>query len=259
MASGIDCDAATKSIILNSVAFARFANCEFDAALQVIDAILALPDDVPAVEIVPARALRGVIEICLGDYEPGRRHLREATEQARALPPSSMHTSRIFGAPWRRWACARLMTWLTTCARRCGALNRSATSAASSPRNGPMALCCCAREGRHVTRRSMCSNARRQASRRHKMLTFALATIGADLAIDAARRGKRDEAIDDLRASFSLHMSSGTRVFAGCPGEALVDASHRTRIHRRPRRGAPNRRPVAGPAARTFPRWTCGG
>ena len=98
MASGIDCDAATKSIILNSVAFARFANCEFDAALKVIDAILALPDDVPTVELAPANALRGVIEICLGDYEQGRRHLREATEQARALPPVNYaHDTDLLG------------------------------------------------------------------------------------------------------------------------------------------------------------------
>ena len=47
MVSGIVCDAATKAIILNSIAFIRFADCEFDAALRVIDAILALPDDVP--------------------------------------------------------------------------------------------------------------------------------------------------------------------------------------------------------------------
>ena len=87
MVSGIDCDAATKSIILNAVAMARFLNCEFDAALQVIDEIAALADEVPAVEIALARAMRGSIEICLGDYELGRRHLRESVEQARALPP----------------------------------------------------------------------------------------------------------------------------------------------------------------------------
>ena len=87
MASRIDCDAATKSIILNAVAVARFVNCEFDAALKVIDAILAIPDDVPAVELAPANAFRALIEICLGDYEQGRRHLREGTAQARALPP----------------------------------------------------------------------------------------------------------------------------------------------------------------------------
>ncbi len=71
--------------------------------------------------------------------------------------------------------------------------------------------------------RSICSNARRQAIHKHKIFRFALATIGADLALDAARKGRRDEAIDDLRGSFSLHMDEGSRVFAGCPGEALIE------------------------------------
>ena len=87
MATGIDCDAATKSILLNAVVMARFVNCEFEAALQVIDEIAALTHEVPAVEIALARAMRGSVEICLGDYELGRRHLRESVEQARALPP----------------------------------------------------------------------------------------------------------------------------------------------------------------------------
>ena len=65
---------------------------------------------------------------------------------------------------------------------------------------------------------------RAQASiQKHKIFRFALATIGADLAIDAARKGQRDEAIDELRAIVSLHMGGGSRVFAGCPGEALVE------------------------------------
>ena len=87
MATGIDCDAATKSILLNAVVLARFLNCEFEAALQVIDEIAALAHEVPAVEIALARAMRGSVEICLGDYELGRRHLRESVEQGRALPP----------------------------------------------------------------------------------------------------------------------------------------------------------------------------
>ena len=77
MVGRIDCEAATKSIILNAVAYARFANCEFDAALQVVDAILALPPEELTDELALADAIRGMIEVCLGDYEQGRRHLRE--------------------------------------------------------------------------------------------------------------------------------------------------------------------------------------
>jgi adenylate cyclase len=54
MVSHVDCDAETRSIILSPVAFVRFANCEFDAALEVIDAIHALSTDVPVVELISA-------------------------------------------------------------------------------------------------------------------------------------------------------------------------------------------------------------
>ncbi len=98
LVSDIDCDAETKAIILNSIAAARYSDCEFDTALRVIDAILALRHHVPNAEIAPAQALRGFIEICLGDSESGRRHLHEATEQARALPPVNYaHTLHFWG------------------------------------------------------------------------------------------------------------------------------------------------------------------
>jgi adenylate cyclase len=63
----------------------------------------------------------------------------------------------------------------------------------------------------------------RTGIQKHKVMVLALATIGADLALDAARNGQRDQAIDELRALFTLHTGSGSRVFAGCPGEALVE------------------------------------
>src|ERR1700759_4619770 len=64
MVSHVDCDAETRSIILNAVAFVRFANCEFDAALKVIDAIHALSGDIPADELIAANALLSAIETC---------------------------------------------------------------------------------------------------------------------------------------------------------------------------------------------------
>jgi len=50
-----------------------------------------------------------------------------------------------------------------------------------------------------------------------------LVTIGTDLAIDAAKKGRRDGAIDELRALVSLHLRRGSPVFVGCPAEALVE------------------------------------
>jgi adenylate cyclase len=57
---------------------------------------------------------------------------------------------------------------------------------------------------------------------KHKVQTNTITAIGGDLAIEAARKGERDEAIDDLRALFALHMDRGVRAEVGCTGEALV-------------------------------------
>ena len=57
---------------------------------------------------------------------------------------------------------------------------------------------------------------------KHKVMNNMMTSIGADLAIAAAQGGRRDEAIDDLRALFALHMNGGVRLLVGCAGEALV-------------------------------------
>jgi adenylate cyclase len=60
------------------------------------------------------------------------------------------------------------------------------------------------------------------SSRKHNVVSHMMTAIGADLAIDAARNGRRDEALDELRALFSIHMRSGLLGLVGCTGEALV-------------------------------------
>jgi adenylate cyclase len=62
----------------------------------------------------------------------------------------------------------------------------------------------------------------RASIEKHRVQTNVMTALGADLAIDAAQKGRRDEAIDDLRALFAHHMDSGIRVEVGCAGEALV-------------------------------------
>ena len=125
MVSGIVCDAATRAIILNSIAFVRFANCEFDAALRVIDAILALPEMCRRTNSVAAQILRGIIDMCLGDSDEGRRHFRQGLEQAHTLAALNYATmTRITREPLRCWVCARPTTWSTRRVRRCGARNR---------------------------------------------------------------------------------------------------------------------------------------
>ncbi|HZC92907.1 MAG TPA: adenylyl cyclase, partial [Mycobacterium sp.] len=191
--SHIECDAETRSIILNAVAFVRFANCEFDAALKVIDAIHALSTDVPADELISANALLGAIETCAGRYEQGRRRLREELEHAHAL--QSVRYASI------------LVYFVVTTALGVDQADETLD---------------------HV----------REALRRAESFGAIHGIIVAQLAcgkvllrvedaalneaIDAARHGRIDEAIDELHATFALHMAGGSRVFVGCAGEALV-------------------------------------
>ena len=222
MVSQVDCDAETGSIILNAVAFVRFANCEFDAALEVIDAIHALPTDVPAVELISANALLGAIETCTGRYEQGRRRFRQELEHARAL--SSIRYAHILDylvvttalgldhpdgmvdqvrEALRRAESFGDIAGIIIAQLACGTVLKRVKDA---PLNEAIDML-------HKAQANM---------RKHKGLTIALPAVGADLAIDAARHGRIDEAIDELRATFALHMVGGSRVFVGFAGEALV-------------------------------------
>jgi adenylate cyclase len=219
----IDCEASTKSIILNSVAVARFLNCEFDSALKAIDAISALPGDVPAVELAPAQALRGVIEILLGDYESGGRHLREASEQARALAPvNNAHVLQYLGIIAALGMCQAddLVDDMRDALRRAESFGDISGIVAAQWACGTVLL---RAENAFQDEAIGLLERARSTIQNQNMLAVGLATIGADLAIDEARKGRRDEAIDDLRALFGLHMGSGSRVFVGCAGEALVE------------------------------------
>ena len=86
---------------------------------RVIDAILAIPDDVPTGELGPANAFRALIEICLGDYEEGRNISDRELHKRVRFPPSSMHKYSSYRALLLRWACAMPTTSLTICALRC--------------------------------------------------------------------------------------------------------------------------------------------
>ena len=222
MATGIDCDAATKSILLNAVVMARFLNCEFEAALQVIDEIAALAHEVPAVEIALARAIRGSVEICLGDYELGRRHLRESVEQGHALPPVVYAQVLFFSGAMVVLGMSQaddLVDDVHEALRRAEEFGDISGIMAAQYSYGMTLL---RAEGGSPDEALDVLERLRTDVEKHKMFKFAAATLDAVLEIDAARKGKLDEAIDVLRASFALHMSSGSRVFVGCPGEALV-------------------------------------
>jgi class 3 adenylate cyclase len=222
MAKDIDCDAAVKSIFLNAVVVARFLNCEFEAALHVIDEITGLAHGVPAAEIALARAMRGSVEICLGDYELGRRHLRESVEQGRPLPPVTFAQVLFFSGAMIALGMSQaddLVDDVHEALRRAEEFGDIGGILAAQYSYGMTLL---RAEGGSPDDALDVLERVRTGVERHMMFTFAAATIDAVLEVDAARKGKLDEAIKILRASFALHMSSGSRVFGVSAGEALV-------------------------------------
>jgi len=223
MANQIDCDAETRSIILNAAAFVRFANCEFDAALKVIDALHARSTDVPADELISADALLGVIEMCIGRHEQGRRRLRDELERARALQSPRyaliliyVVVTTVLGVDQadetvdhvrealRRAESFGEISEIIVAQLACGTVLLQAEDDAAL------------NEGIDVLNKAQAN------MRKHKAFAFALPAVGAELAIDAARHGRIDEAIDDLRAMFAFHTIGGSRILIGCAGEALV-------------------------------------
>ena len=220
---GIDCDAPTKSIILISIALARFANCDFDAALRVTDTIQALHHGEPTVESGTATALRGFINTCFGHNDQGRRHLQEASAQARTLWPVGHAAVLCYVAILAAIGMYQpddLVHDIRDALRRAESFGDIFGIVAGQCAYGTVLL----RVDEALRDDAIDVLERARAGiNEHQVATFALATIGTDLAIDAARRGQRDEAIDELRALFSTYMCGGSRVFAGRPGEALIE------------------------------------
>ncbi|OBF72114.1 adenylyl cyclase [Mycobacterium sp. 852002-51613_SCH5001154] len=223
MVSGIVCDAATRAIILNSLAFIRFANCEFDAALRVIDAILTLAGDVPANETVAAQILRGIIGMCLGDCSKGKRDFREGLEQAHTLGPLNYATMSHYAGTVAVLGLCRGDDLVdeTREALRCGeSLGDVSGIIATLWAHGSALL-----RTENTSRDEAIDllDRARVLIEEHKLHHIGMTSIAADLAVDAARRGRIHEAIDDLRPTFLRHSESGSPVFVGCTAEALIE------------------------------------
>jgi adenylate cyclase len=223
MVSVIVCDAATKAIILNSLAFIRFANCEFDAALRVTDAILALPGDVPANETVAAQILRGIIGMCLGDSDAGRRDFREGLEQAHTLGPLNYATMSHYSGTVAMLGLCRAADLAdgTRDALRCAeSLGDVSGIIATLWTHGSVLL---RMENTSRDEAIALLDRARVLIEEHKLHHIGMTSIAADLAVEAARQGRIDEAIDRLRPTFAQYFVDGSRVFVGCTAEALVE------------------------------------
>jgi adenylate cyclase len=174
-------------------------------------------------ELAGANTIRGYIEICRAEHEQGRRHLREGIKQGRALHPANY---AILLSLWATLVVLGmyqpddLVVELRDALRRAEAFGDICGIITAQCAYGSVLLR--AENASHDEAINVLDRARVNIQK-YKVFSLWLAITGADLAIDAARTGRQDEAIDELRTSFLLHTSRGFRVIAGCTGEALVE------------------------------------
>ncbi|OBI71376.1 adenylate/guanylate cyclase domain-containing protein [Mycobacterium sp. E740] len=221
LAASLEVDADTRGIILNAVAYVRFANCEFEAALRTVRAIIDQPD-VSTVEMAPAVALRGVVETCLGYPAVGRRNLVAGTRDARSLPAVNYASVQIYWAVLLTLGLCEttdLVGDIRDALSRAEAFGDICGIVIAQWACGTVLL----RDGReHRDEAVDLLRSARTNILRHRVGVVGLTTIISDLAVDAAQHGARDRAIDELRALQSTS-TGGSLVFGVVPTEALVD------------------------------------
>jgi adenylate cyclase len=209
-------------IVLIAVIRAHYANGDFDAALPLTDAILARPPQEMTIEFAGSFTWQGVIELCRGNHEHGRRLLREGLQHARLLPPVSYAIIQSFTALMVAMGLYEpdgLVDETRDLLRRAESFGDICGIIDAQYAYGTVLLRACPAsrdEAIEVLEQA------RDSIEKHKVQTNTMTVIGADLALDATRRGRRDEAIEDLRALFALHLESGILHEIGCAGEALV-------------------------------------
>ncbi|GAT10102.1 AAA family ATPase [Mycolicibacterium novocastrense] len=223
MVALVDCDPATRSIILVAVAFARFTDCDFDAALRVIEEMVSLTREEPTMELAVSKSISAYIAICRGEHRRGRSLLQEGLDTARSLHPANyaiiLNYLGILVAVGMLRA-DELVDEVSDALRRAESFGGICGIICAESACGTVLL----RTGKEMRDEAM--TLLRQARtnmRRYSVFTIVDGTIGADLAVGAYRNGQRDEAIDDLRALVAAHINDGSRLIACRTAEALVE------------------------------------
>lgn len=219
--SDLTCDAEQIGIIVNSLAFTHAANCDITSARTALDLLAATPA-VPAQEFTPAIALRGLVEMFCGEAELGRRHLSETLKDARHLHPLSHASLLIYPVfltalgiePHRNLldevstALSRAESFADQFGMVLGRWLYGTVLLRLQPDSRPEAIAALRQAQNAIEETHLCG--------------CGLATIRTDLAMNEARNGRVDIAIEQLRKCFD-EVHGGFPAFACVPAEALVD------------------------------------
>lgn len=223
MVDSVECDVPTMGDILFAIAYARFLNCDFDAALKMVERTMTLLEHDRTMEHVLANCVRGGIECLTGDYKAGRMHMQDSREGAHGLPPANQ------AIVWAYWGLLATVGIL----RPSDVVDEMLENLRRADSFGDLFCIIAAQwsaaivllrtdEFTHHEAIELLERARADIDQ-HNLFTAAMPVIVSDLAMDAAGKGRRDEAIIELRACFELHTTHGARFAAVRAGEALVE------------------------------------
>ncbi|UXA09832.1 AAA family ATPase [Mycobacterium sp. SMC-8] len=219
----VDEPASELEILLTAMAFARWANCEFDATLKITAKSLALRLDRPSVDRAVAHAIAGLTEVCRGNHDQGVEMLWSATELARAMPPVLFSAVLLY---WGILAAMGLHVARDLVDEMSDALERAESFGdrfgiiAAQWTYGTLLLCTDpARRGEAV---GLLDRAR-NGILTDKIQNFAMALIEPQLALEWARQGRGEEAIEVLRGRVALHRRDAALFHYPGPAEALCE------------------------------------
>lgn len=217
----IHCDPAWDSLILNALAFTHLASGDIDAARSTVEEITRLPG-VPEVELVPAIALGGFLDILSGNTVTGRQRLREAMQQARHLHPVTQASVLLYSGvlsalgidpyPELLGDVELALSRTEIYADRFGITLARWLYGTIVPRRQPDSAQA-GLDSLHQAYADMSEN---------RICRCGLSTVIADLARDEARNGRLDNAIAGLRGCVE-EFTEGFPGFACIPTEAFVD------------------------------------
>lgn len=210
-------------ILYSALAFAHLVNCEFSEAMEVVGRSIALELEQPSIDRAVAYAITGLCEVCLGDRERGVGHIRLATELVRAMSPASFSTVSLY------WGMLAVMGLYVADDLVEEMREHLARAESFGDRFGIIAA-----QWTYATLLIQSEKPGREEAfdllRRaeagitvHNLQSFALAITGTQLAREAARNGRRDEAIESMRRLATLHTRDAPLLHLGCPAETLCE------------------------------------
>jgi adenylate cyclase len=223
MVDDIDADAMLKVDLLFTVVWAQFLVCDYDALFKTAERIRAIAGSEVNSSVARTTAVCGVSRIVTGDAERGLPELRLGIEQARQTDAvtfaAAMTLKCCLAAVGLEAPDAATLQDAYEALRRAQEVGDNFAMACALWACGTTLL----RLDRTASETAIGHlKAARDIIVKHRTVVVALAPIEADLAIEAARTGDRDDAIESMRTVIGRQLQNLDVTFMGVTIPALI-------------------------------------